>query len=108
MRLAPVPMYFAGDAVEAIAMAADSSRTTHQAQEAVDACRYFAGLLIGALRGIDKETLLSAGYCPVERLWESDPLAEQIARVADGSFKDRNPPDIRGTGYVVQSLEAAL
>ena len=108
MRLAPVPMYFAGDAVEAIAMAADSSRTTHQAQEAVDACRYFAGLLIGALRGIDKETLLSAGYCPVERLWESDPLAEQIARVAGGSFKDRNPPDIRGTGYVVQSLEAAL
>ena len=49
MRLAPVPMCFAGDAVEAIAMAADSSRTTHQAQEAVDACRYFAGLLIGAL-----------------------------------------------------------
>ena len=35
-------------------MAADSSRTTHQAQEAVDACRYFAGLLIGALRGVNK------------------------------------------------------
>ena len=33
MRLAPVPMYFAGDAAEAIAMAAESSRTTHQAQE---------------------------------------------------------------------------
>ena len=57
MRLAPVPMCFAGDAVEAIAMAADSSRTTHQAQEAVDACRYFAGLLIGALRGIDAEAI---------------------------------------------------
>ena len=108
MRLAPVPMYFSGDAAEAIAMAADSSRTTHQAQEAVDACRYFAGLLIGALQGVDKETLLSGGYCPVEGLWESDPLAEKIARVADGSFKDRNPPDIRGTGYVVEALEAAL
>ena len=108
MRLAPVAMYFSGDAAEAIAMAADSSRTTHQAQEAVDACRFFAGLLIGALRGVDKETLLSPGYCPVERLWERDPLAEKIARVADGSFKDRNPPDIRGTGYVVDALEAAL
>ena len=108
MRLAPVPMYFSGDAAEAIAMAADSSRTTHQAREAVDACRYFAGLLMGALRGVDKETLLSGGYCPVEGLWESDPLAEKIARVAEGSFKDRNPPDIRGTGYVVDALEAAL
>ena len=108
MRLAPVPMYFAGDAAEAIAMAADSSRTTHQAREAVDACRYFAGLLIGALRGVDKETLLSRGYCPVQGLWARDPPAEKIASVAGGSFKDRNPPDIRGTGYVVEALEAAL
>ena len=53
MRLAPVPMYFVGHAVEAIAVAADSSRTTHQAQEAVDACRYFAGLLIGALLAVN-------------------------------------------------------
>ena len=108
MRLAPVPMFYASDAAEAIAKAAESSRTTHQAQEAVDACRYFAGLLVGALHGVDKETLLSAGYCPVEGLWDRDPLADRIARVADGSFKNRNPPDIRGTGYVVQSLEAAL
>ena len=108
MRLAPVPMYYATDAAEAIAMAAESSRTTHQAPEAVDACRYFAGLLVGALRGVDKETLLSSSYCPVDGLWEREPLAKQISRVASGSFKDRNPPDIRGTGYVVQSLEAAL
>lgn len=108
MRLAPVPMFFAADAAEAIAMAADSSRTTHGTQEAVDACRYFAGLLVGALRGVDKETLLSAAYCPAEGLWERDPLAHRIAAIADGSFKYRDPPDIRGTGYVVESLEAAL
>ena len=60
----------------------------------------FAGLLIGAPRGVNKETLLSPGYCPVEGLWERDPLAEKIARVAAGSFQDRNPPDIKGTGTV--------
>ena len=108
MRLAPVPMYFAGDPAEAIARSADSSRTTHGAEEAVDACRYFAGLLIGASHGVDKETLLSAGYCPVDGLWERSPLAERIAAVAEGSFKHREPPDIRGSGYVVDSLEAAL
>lgn len=108
MRLAPVPMFFAGNAAEAVAMAAASSWTTHAALEAVDACRYFAGLLVGALRGIDRATLLSAGYCPSEGLWERDRLTDRIAAVADGSFKDRDPPDIKGTGYVVESLEAAL
>ena len=108
MRLAPVPMYFAGDAAEAINRSADSSRTTHGAEEAVDACRYFAGLLVGALNGVDKETLLSACYCPAEGLWERSPMAEKIARVAGGSFKHRGPPEIRGTGYVVESLEAVL
>ena len=62
MRLAPVPMFFAGDAREAIDRSADSSRTTHGATEAVDACRYFAGLLVGALRGVDKEAVLWAFF----------------------------------------------
>ena len=31
-----------------------------------------------------------------------------IARVAGGSFREKDPPDIKGTGYVVESLEAAL
>ena len=108
MRLAPVPMYFAGDAGEAIDRSANSSRTTHGAQEAVDACRYFVGLLVGALKGVNKKALLSTRYCPVEGLWERSPLAEKIAEIADGSFKDREPPEIKGTGYVVKSLEAAL
>ena len=108
MRLAPAPMYFAGDAEEAIDRSAESSRTTHQAVEAVDACRYFAGLLVGALHGDDKRTLLSAGYCPIQGLWDRVPLVDRIATVADGSFKEREPPEIRGTGYVVKSLEAAL
>ena len=108
MRLAPVPMYFSGDAEEAVRMAADSSRTTHGAQEAVDACRYYAGLLVGALRGVDKDTLLSPSYCPVEGLWEREPLAGKVAAIAEGSFKHRQPPDIRGGFYVVETIEAAL
>ena len=108
MRLAPVPMYFAPDPAMAIERSADSSRTTHGAREPVDACRYFAGLLVGALDGVDKETLLGPGYCPVEGLWAKSPLAPKIAAVSNGSFKHQNPPDIRGTGYVVDSLEAVL
>ena len=109
MRLAPAPMYFAADAGEAVAMAAASSRTTHGAAEAVDACRYFAALLVGALRGDGKERLLAANAWPSLGGREAaEPLAEKIARIADGSFKVRQPPQIKGTGYVVDALEAAL
>ncbi len=89
-------------------MAADSSRTTHGALTAVDACRYFAGLLVGALRGESKETLLSPRYYPVDGYWNERPLCPEIDAVAVGSFKVLEPPKIKGSGFVVKSLEAAL
>jgi ADP-ribosyl-[dinitrogen reductase] hydrolase len=108
MRLAPIPLAFAGEPLEAIRRAGEMSRTTHAAPEPVDACRYYAGLIVGALQGEPKEALLAAGYAPVPGLWERTPLAPAIAAVAGGSFKDKHPPEIRGTGYVVRALEAAL
>jgi ADP-ribosyl-[dinitrogen reductase] hydrolase len=59
MRLAPIPLFFAADAEVAVQHAAASSRTTHGAAEAVDACRYMAALNIGALCGESKERLLA-------------------------------------------------
>jgi ADP-ribosylglycohydrolase len=101
-------MFYFKSPGEAIERAGESSRTTHGAQTAVDACRYFAGLLVGALGGVDKETLLSPRYCPVPGYWSEHPLHPEVLAVAEGSFKEKDPPQIRGTGYVVASLEAAL
>lgn len=108
MRLAPVPMFFAKHPEEAIEYAAESSRTTHGSVLAVDACRYMAGIIVGALNGETKEALLAPIYCPIPGYWDDHPLCPEITEIAAGSFKRRNPPEIRGTGYVVQSLEAAL
>ena len=108
MRLAPVPMRFAADPLAAIERSGESSRTTHGAQAAVDACRYFGGLLMGALTGISKDELLSTRYAPVPRYWHDHPLHPAIDEIARGSFKSKQPPSIKGTGYVVNSLEAAL
>ena len=55
-----------------------------------------------------KGRLLSAGFEPVPGVWHDQPLAPKIAAIAAGSFKERMPPEIRGTGYVVESLEAAI
>ncbi|MHB9146297.1 MAG: ADP-ribosylglycohydrolase family protein [Symbiobacteriia bacterium] len=108
MRLAPVPLAFAANPREAVERSGESSRTTHAAPEAVDGCRYLGALLVGAANGASKEDLLAGPFEPAVGLWTEAPLAPRIAEVAAGSFKRRNPPEIRGTGYVVDSLEAAL
>jgi ADP-ribosylglycohydrolase len=108
MRLAPVPIAFAHDPVLAIGWAGASSRTTHALPVCVDACRYLGGLLVGAVRGVAKPALLAPRYAPADGLWDADPLHPDVARVADGSFWTQEPPAIRGTGYVVDALEAAL
>ncbi len=107
MRLAPIPLFFGQAPDRAIAMAAASSRTTHGAATAVDACRYYSGLIAGALRGIPRDELLSPFYRP-DRRWDADELTPEVAEVAAGSFRHHSPPAIRGTGYVVKSMEAAL
>jgi ADP-ribosyl-[dinitrogen reductase] hydrolase len=109
MRLAPVPLYFAQQPHLAIEKAADSSRLTHAATECIDACRYLAALIVGAVQGRSKAELLADHFDPTGGgLWTQQPLCPRIAEVADGSFRRKKPPEIRGTGYVVQSLEAAL
>jgi ADP-ribosylglycohydrolase len=108
MRLAPVPMFYALRPKEAIEKSALSGRTTHGAEVALDACRYFGAMLVGALSGASKEELLSELYCPIPGYWERNPLEAEIYAIATGFYKNRKPPQIRGTGYVVQSLEAAI
>lgn len=108
MRLAPVPLFFAADPAQAIERSGESSRTTHGATAAVDACRYFGGLLAGAVHGVAKDALLGEMYAPVAGYWAAHPLDPAIEEIARGSFRAKNPPEIVGSGYVVRSLEAAL
>jgi ADP-ribosyl-[dinitrogen reductase] hydrolase len=108
MRVAPVPLAFARYPAVAIERAGDSSRTTHGSRLAVDACRYLGALMVGAVQGVSKEELLSVRYSPVAGYWEEHPLCPEIDEVAAGSFREKEPPEIQGTGYVVRSLEAAL
>lgn len=108
MRLAPIPLYFFSKPDTALELSADSSRTTHGAISCLHSCRYFGGLILGALRGASKDELLSPHYSPVQDYFEKFPLCDEVAQVAGGSFKTKQPPEIRGSGYVVESLEAAL
>ena len=106
MRLAPVPLFYSRQIEDAIYFSAQSSITTHAAPNAIDACRYYASLIVGAIDGQDKANLLADTY--LADYWRSESLSAEIEQVRSGSFKTKQPPAIVGSGYVVKSLEAAL
>ena len=99
MRLAPAAIRWWGDPGKARAAARLQSRTTHGAAQAVDACDFFAGLLVEAIAGKPKEALLSP------RAFDGH---EAVAEIAAGSWRGKRRDEISSSGYVVHTLEAAL
>lgn len=112
MRLAPVPIQYHGhypnNIPELARLAEESSLTTHASEQCLSACRYMSLVLSALLQGEDRSTILSPSWGPLNELNAAKPLHPQILAVAHGSFRDKQPPAIRGSGWVVQSLEAAL
>jgi ADP-ribosyl-[dinitrogen reductase] hydrolase len=101
MRLAPVVLAYYPDPQHIWRYAAESSRTTHAAAECLDACRLLGDILYRLLCGADKaEALLSTSP---DRL-----AAKSIQGIARGEYRSRQVEQIRGGGYVVECLEAAL
>lgn len=81
-------------------MAEQSSRTTHAAQECLDACRLLAVAMERALAGLPKQKVLALHDVPLQ--------GERLQSIAAGAYQNTTRDRIRGSGYVVDSLEAAL
>ena len=98
MRLAPVALSAWDDRSRLDSIATRQSKTTHAAPESVSACVLFAECLADAICGASREHVLATkatGYgavCPV----------------ISGSWRGKKRAQIRSSGYVVHSLEAAL
>jgi ADP-ribosyl-[dinitrogen reductase] hydrolase len=101
MRLAPVVLFYYPDRERSLHYAAESSRTTHGAPECLDACRLFGDILLRALGGAGKPEILFGGR---PGLVDS----AKVKSIAAGDYMCKPESAIRGSGYVVQSLEAAL
>ncbi|MGZ8238123.1 MAG: ADP-ribosylglycohydrolase family protein [Methylobacter sp.] len=101
MRLAPVSMFYFSEPEEAERYAAESSRTTHGAAECLDACTLFSRQLIRALTDQEKEQILFADGVSFDGV-------PKIQRIALGDYRTKSEDTVRGTGYVVDCLEAAL
>ncbi len=101
MRLAPVPIYFFPDLDETVRLSEESSRTTHGAPQCLEGCRLFGEILHRALSGMTKEEVL---FSPFAGEFTND----RLASITRGEYRDKPAGAIRGTGYIVDSLEAAL
>jgi ADP-ribosyl-[dinitrogen reductase] hydrolase len=99
MRLAPVAIRFWNDPARLADAAARQSRTTHAAPEAVDACMAYARMLADAIAGKPLELVLAG---------DGTPYAGAISAIMAGSWRGKPRSQIRASGYVAHSLEAAL
>ncbi|QDU80695.1 ADP-ribosyl-[dinitrogen reductase] glycohydrolase [Polystyrenella longa] len=112
MRFAPVAVrYFSlltTDTRHLMQLAEESSRPTHGSEQCLSACRYFCLILSGLIQGISREEVLSSDWVVLKEEAARKLFHPAVTAVIEGSYLHKQPPEIRGTGYVVQSIEAAL
>jgi len=106
MRLAPVPIYYNSDLKDAVSYSGESSRTTHGAEECVAACQFLGAVLWHLINGSSKTSYLEESLRAIISLGIIFP--DKIVSIAEGAFRNKQRDSIRGSGYVVDCLEAAL
>jgi ADP-ribosyl-[dinitrogen reductase] hydrolase len=101
MRLAPVALFYGPSIDEVVQFSAQSSRTTHGAPEAVQCCQLFGFVLARCLAEMPKHEVLDGG----SGLALTEP---KVLELAAGHYLNKSRSEVRGSGYAVASLEAAL
>jgi len=104
MRLAPVAIRFADTPEIAASLSADQARTTHAAVECIEASRLFGEILVRALQGESSR----ARVLITEIGGSYRTLSPRLQGVAIGEYFEFERQWVKGTAYVVDSLEAAL
>jgi ADP-ribosyl-[dinitrogen reductase] hydrolase len=100
MRLAPIALFFHPDKDAIREYARRSSELTHGAPEAIECCELFADMLNDTLIGKTKTEIIERS-----RIVSSLP---SVAAIERGEYLRKRDNEIQGSGYCVESLEAAL
>jgi ADP-ribosyl-[dinitrogen reductase] hydrolase len=115
MRLAPVPIFYHDDERESVVKGSESSMTTHGSRSCQDSCALMSLILNKLINGANKEDIFNLKK-EVEGYLNSPPglhapslfLKRDVAIIDRGDFLEKSIDDIKGSGYVIESLEAAL
>ncbi|MHA7835089.1 MAG: ADP-ribosylglycohydrolase family protein [Algiphilus sp.] len=99
MRLAPIPIFFHRNVEEVRHFAALSSKVTHASETCLAACAAFSEILHNALLGMPREALFGASGGRIEAF---------LAAYGIGDFRTKTADQVKGSGFVIECLEAAL
>jgi ADP-ribosyl-[dinitrogen reductase] hydrolase len=106
MRLSPVAIFAHNDINLAIETANNQSLCTHGSLECLEACRILAWTLVQLINGMTKEVLFQNAFTGlVEKLSIKSPKLQAILNY---NFINKTRDQISSSGYVVDTLEAAL
>ena len=108
-RIGPAVAWSFGNPRAAMDDAVLAARITHQAPLTLDAVRYYAAVLAGALAGAEKEALLEPMFAPVPGFWDELQLKPRVHDVASGNWRGRKPRSVvLGSNAAASALGAAL
>ncbi|RAU47868.1 MULTISPECIES: ADP-ribosylarginine hydrolase Tri1 [unclassified Pseudomonas] len=99
IRLAPTAIFRRHSLSSTWRDAQSQSRATHRAAEAISGCELLGAILHLALNGADKAEMCQ----PMVR-----PLQPRATLINAGEYKQKTRDQIRSSGYVIDTLEAAL
>jgi ADP-ribosyl-[dinitrogen reductase] hydrolase len=106
MRLAPVVLRYFPDMAAMLRQARLSSQTTHGAAEAVECCSVLAEVLANALQADTARG--KAARMEVLAVLQTGLACPAVLAIAAGGYLGKPRERVRGSGYCVASLEAAL
>ena len=103
MRLAPIPLFYYPDEYKCEQYAILSSTTTHASEDCLASCALFSRMICRALAGGSKGMILNDLY---HDKWPS--MSDKAYNIAKGAYQNKTEDEIKSTGYVIHTLEAAL
>lgn len=99
IRLAPTAIFRRNSLVATWMESQTQSKTTHRALEAVGCCELLGAKLHLALNGADKKEMCGPMM---------GPFHSRVMIINAGEYKQKTRDQIRSSGYVIDTLEAAL
>jgi len=106
-RVVSAAAFALAEPAEAVTLAAECSRTTHQSPVILDACRGYGALLVGALRGVPAARLLEGTYEPAPGLWRARPLRPEVVAALTTQAAAREAPRRSSPPDVVEAVANA-
>lgn len=114
MRLAPIPIHFFNNPSLAIQQAALQSRITHGSTLTIESCQLATAQIIGFLTESEeaspqekKDRVLAPYYLPTG-ISELSFASDEVNTLWEGTWKVKKAGEIKTSGYVIASHEAAL